>query len=156
MFRHALLALTLTMMSGLAATADTIGPAGPAASPAFTYSASASPFESFEWTSLDLAAFNAYGGDFANVRRPVTPVLFFEDPLVAPAQPGPEDEQAGLRMMASHPYFADSAPKLVFEELPAASQSSVSDVPEPGTLMLVGLGLLGASHRLRRSYNNAR
>ena len=28
MFRHALLALTLTMMSGLAATADTIGPAG--------------------------------------------------------------------------------------------------------------------------------
>ena len=153
MFRHALLALTLTMMSGLAATADTIGPAGTTASSGFTYSASSSPFEAFEWTSLDLAAFNAYGGDFANVRRPVTPIMFFEDPLLAPVQPGPEDEQAGLRMMASHPYFEDSAPKLVFEELPAASQASVSDVPEPGALMLVGLGLLGASHRLRRSYN---
>ena len=153
MFRHALLALTLTMLSGLAATADTIGPAGTAASPGFTYSASSSPFESFEWTSLDLAAFYAYGGDFANVRRPVSPIIFFEDPLLAPAQPGPEDEQTGLRMMASHPYFDDSAPKLIFEELPAASQSSVSDVPEPGMFLLVGLGLLGASHRLRRSYN---
>ena len=60
------------------------------------YSASSSPFEAFEWTPLDLAAFNAYGGDFANVRKPVTPIYFYEDLTPPPAPPGPDDEQAFL------------------------------------------------------------
>jgi hypothetical protein len=110
------------------------------------YSPSSSPFEAFEWTPLDFAAFSAYGGDFANVRRPVTPVYFFEDPVQPPAERGLDDEQANLRLQAT-PYFEASAMSLNDEE---ATQSE--PIPEPGALLLVGLGLLGASTRLRRAY----
>ena len=149
MFRHALFALTITVLSGLAADADTIGPGAASAPHGFLYSDASLPFEAFEWSALDLAAFDAYGGDFANVRRPVTPVFFIEDP-VGPLEQVADDEQPELRLMAS-PGFFDPVP-----EGPsfAASLAPVdeSDVPEPGVLMLVGLGLLGASRRLRRAY----
>jgi hypothetical protein len=114
------------------------------------YSPSSSPFEAFEWTPLDFAAFSAYGGDFANVRRPVTPVYFFEDPVQPPGERGPDDEQDLMRLI--------NPP--VFDEVPMVAQSfAVEDVtpdsvPEPGALMLVGLGLLGVSTRLRRAYRN--
>src|SRR6187431_179654 len=110
MFRHALLALTLVAIVGMPVRADSIGvgshlsPYGP------LYSASSSPFEAFEWTALDFAAFSAYGGDFSNVRRPVVPVTFFDNPVQADIEPGPEDEQVHIRLSAL-PFF---------EELPAA------------------------------------
>ena len=87
MFRHALLALTLAVV-GMPLRADSIvvgshrSPYGP------LYSASSSPFEAFEWTPLDFAAFSAYGGDFSNVRRPVVPVTFFDDPMNRPSTNG--------------------------------------------------------------------
>ncbi len=112
------------------------------------YSPSSLPFEAFEWTPLDFAAFSAYGGDFANVRRPVMPVVFFEDPVGPPSAPGPDDERLALTLFSTP----------IFEELPLAmhAQADASrqagTIPEPGALLLVGLGLLGASTRLRRAY----
>jgi hypothetical protein len=110
------------------------------------YSPSSSPFEAFEWTPLDFAAFSAYGGDFANVRRPVTPVYFFEDPIQPPAEPGLDDEQAAMRLQAT-PYMESLAMSMSYDEV-----SRSAPIPEPGALLLVGLGLLGASTRLRRAY----
>lgn len=150
MFRHALLALTVTLLSGMVAKADTIG-TGTAPSPSgFLYSDSSLPFEAFEWSALDLAAFAAYGGDFANVRRPVTPVFFVEDPLVAPREPAADDEQPAVHLMASRGYFDPLPEEPAFEASLVVADDS--DVPEPGALLLVGLGLLGASRRLRRAY----
>jgi hypothetical protein len=150
MLRQAFLALTMSLVVGMPAVAGPIGfgsgtsPYGP------LYSASSSPFEAFEWTPLDFAAFSAYGGDFANVRRPVTPIYFVEELGPPPAPPGPDDEQAFMRQF--------NVP--TFEELPSMSamtfdaMSRTEPIPEPGALMLIGLGLLGASTRLRRAYRN--
>lgn len=146
MLRPAFLALTLSVVVGIPASAGPISfgssssPYGP------MYSPSSSPFEAFEWTPLDFAAFSAYGGDFANVRRPVTPVYFFEDPVQPPEERGLDDEQASLRLQAT-PYFEASAMSLSYDEV-----SRSEPIPEPGALLLVGLGLLGASTRLRRAY----
>ncbi len=154
MFRHVLLALTVTLLTGMVAKADSIGTGTAAAPNGFVYSDSALPFEAFEWTALDLAAFHAYGGDFANVRRPVTPVFFLlDDPLAsasAPHEPGADDEQRGLRALVSRGSF-DPLPEGPTYDVSLAVADD-SDVPEPGALLLVGLGLLGASRRLRRAY----
>jgi hypothetical protein len=52
--------------------------------PYFTYSPGAVDFEDIEWTPLEFAAFSAYGGYFANIRRPrfetPLPNLFFQEP----------------------------------------------------------------------------
>lgn len=150
MLRQAFLALTVSFVVGMPAVAGPIGfgsgpsPRGP------LYSASSSPFEAFEWTPLDFAAFSAYGGDFANVRRPVTPIFFVGELAPPPGPPGPDDEQAFLRQF--------SVP--TFDEMPSMSAMTLDStalaepVPEPGALMLVGLGLLGASTSLRRAYRN--
>lgn len=155
MFRHALLALTVTLVSGTVARADTIGAGTAASLNGFIYSESALPFEAFEWSALDLAAFAAYGGDFANVRRPVTPVfVMLDDPLAValavPHEQGADDEQPQLQSMARREYFDPTAGGLAFDASLAAADDA--DVPEPGALLLVGLGLLGASRRLRRAY----
>lgn len=155
MFRHVLLALTVTLLTGMVAKADSIGTGTAAAPNGFVYSDSALPFEAFEWTALDLAAFAAYGGDFANVRRPVTPVFFLlDDPLavatVGPHEQGADDEQPELRALAARGSF-DPVPEGPAYDVSLAAADD-ADVPEPGALLLVGLGLLGASRRLRRVY----
>ena len=114
------------------------------------YSASSSPFEAFEWTPLDLAAFAAYGGDFVNVRKPVTQITIVED-FAPPPPPGPDDEQVVFASVTpySFPYFEGLSQASWIE--PQAEPDG-SSIPEPGALLLIGLGLLGASSRLRRSY----
>lgn len=150
MLRQAFFALTMSLVVGMPAVAGPIG-FGSGASPyGRMYSASSSPFESFEWTPLDFAAFSAYGGYFANVRRPVTPIHFFEELVTPPAPQGPDDEQAFMRQF--------NVPTV--EEMPSISaltfqaDAASEPIPEPGALMLIGLGLLGASTRLRRAYRN--
>ena len=157
MFRHVLLAVTLCAVAAIPAKADTIvvgshqsqSPYGP------LYSASSMPFEAFDWNALDFAAFAAYGGDFANVRRPVLPATLFDDPMLPGAAPGPEDEQVSL-WLRSLPLLeelpADMPHQFNMEELPVDVSEVAPSIPEPGALMLVGLGLLGISRRLRRSF----
>lgn len=146
MLRQAFVFLTVSLLAAAPAVAGPIGfggasPYGP------MYSASSSPFEAFEWTPLDLAAFNAYGGDFANVRKPVTPIYFYEDLTPPPAPPGPDDEQAFLA------FSPMSAPTPTMAALTMdASARAAESVPEPGALFLIGLGMLGASTKLRRMY----
>ena len=144
MLRHALLALMLVATVGMPLRADSIGvgshrsPYGP------LYSAASSPFEAFEWTPLDFAAFSAYGGDFSNVRRPVVPVTFFDDPMQPAIEPGPEDEQLNVRLSALS-FFEELPPAMLKgvegEELVADVPEAVPSIPEPGALLLVGLGL---------------
>ena len=154
MLRNALLAATMSLVVGMPLRADTIviestqSPYGP------MYSPSSQPFEAFEWTPLDFAAFAAYGGDFANVRRPVMPVAFFEDPMTPPDAPGLEDEQVAFRLRAT-PFFEELPAAMTqdFQEAPAANvEEAAPTIPEPGALMLVGIGLLGISRRVRAYY----
>jgi hypothetical protein len=154
MLRHALLAVTMSLVVGLPLRADTIviestqSPYGP------MYSPTSQPFEAFEWTPLDFAAFAAYGGDFSNVRRPVMPVTFFEDPMTPADGPGFEDEQIAFRMRAL-PFFEElpAAMPQDFQEAPPADVSEAApSIPEPGALILVGIGLLGISRRVRAYY----
>jgi hypothetical protein len=153
MVRHTFLAAILTLVLGLPAAANTIGPASGQLPTGFLYSPSSSPFEAFDWTSLDFAAFAAYGGDFANVRRPAEQIFFFEDQYLTSATTGPEDEQHLLFLQAM-PYVEElpaESPQFVYDEQPEASDALPS-IPEPGIAMMVGIGLLGLSHRIRRSY----
>jgi hypothetical protein len=154
MFRHTFLAATLTLMLGLPAAADTIGPAANQLPKGFLYSPSALPFDAFEWTSLDLAAFAAYGGDFANVRGPAEQIFFFEEPSLPSGPTSPEDEQAALQLQAMS-YFQGvpvENPQFASDELPEGGSDALSSIPEPGIALMVGIGLLGLSHRIRRSY----
>ena len=158
MLRRVMLASVLSL--GLAANsfADSMGYQNGQSPYSLTYSASSTPFEAFEWTPLDFAAFSAYGGDFANVRKPVMRITFVEDPFTLPAPAGPDDEQAvvlGFQPYAV-PYF-ESLPQessLQYQELDDAGSDRDSTIPEPGVLALIGLGLLGASARLRRAYRS--
>ncbi len=43
-------------------------------------------------------------------------------------------------------------PQEFHEELPADVSEAAPSIPEPGALMLVGLGLLGLSRRVRAYY----
>lgn len=151
MLRQAFLALTVSFVAAVPAVADPIGFRGVLSPYDPMYSASSSPFEAFEWTPLDLAAFAAYGGDFANVRKPVTPIYFYEDLAPAPVPQGPDDEQALLHDFSAR--TLEQTPTmnaLAFD----GSARSIEPVPEPGALLLVGLGMLGASTRLRRMYRS--
>lgn len=120
--------------------------------PYFTYSPGAVDFEDISWTPLDFAAFSAYGGYFANVRQPrfetPLPQLFFQEPDF-----GIEDEvkiQAnGLMAQTFVPLFAPFA----FASIDLNGDGDLPpgpSVPEPGTLALVGVGLLAVSRSLRR------
>lgn len=149
MLRQAILTLTVSLLVGAPSYAGPIGFGGGASPYGPMYSSSSSPFEAFEWTPLDLAAFSAYGGDFANVRRPVSPIYFYEDPAPPPGLRGPDDEHGFMSLMAGP----------TFEETPMMAmrvESAVVDpsIPEPGALLLVGLGMLGVSTKLRRAYRN--
>lgn len=149
MLRHVLVVLTLTLGMAMPAAAGSIGSSGLPAYGGVLYSPSSSPFEAFEWTSLDFAAFSAYGGDFANVRRPVSTITFAADPFLPSGEQGPDDEQPVLRL-TNVPFFEGlpvSMQQPTFDE-PSGEQDSI---PEPGALLLVGVGLLGAAARLRRS-----
>lgn len=140
MLRRLMMAGMLTAGLAVPAAAETMGPSSPYGSAVFPYSPTASPFESFAWTPLDFAAFAAYGGDFANIRKPVAPVSFFLDPgPAAPGAPGPDDEQ---EMM-----FARALAPAAFLE-----ESEAYSVAEPGILALAGAALVGLSARLRRRY----
>lgn len=158
MLRRVMLASVLSL--GLAANtfADSMGYQNGQSPYSLSYSASSTPFEAFEWTPLDFAAFSAYGGDFANVRKPVMRITFVEDPFTPPAPAGPDDEQAVVFGFQPYsvPYF-ESLPQessLQYQELDAAGPDRDSTIPEPGVLALIGLGLLGASSRLRRAYRS--
>ena len=148
MLRTVCLALVLTVSVSLSAVAGPIGPYDQPTPYGPVYSASSSPFESFNWTPLDFAAFQAYGGDFANVRKPVAQFHFFESPVPPPGAPGPDDE-LGFARLRNVPFFEEVPDDLGFS---AQALVQTESVPEPGTLLLVGLGLLGASTRLRRAY----
>ena len=140
--------LALTVLSGTA-HADSIGWQQP--QPYFTYSTGALAFEHLSWSPLDFAAFAAYGGYFANVRRPefeTAPPVF--QPL---ATYGIDDEFSLLMDIQFTPTVTFMPSEGAFQSLefddPADSPQSAA-IPEPGTLALVGLGLLGLSRQLRR------
>ena len=67
----------------------------------------------------------------------------------------PEDEQVNIRLRGL-PYFEElpgMPQQFNVEELPVDVSEPAPSIPEPGALMLVGLGLLGVSHRLRRTFH---
>lgn len=162
MMRRLFLAVTLSMGVVQPSFADSMGTGGTFQPYGPTYSASSRPFEAFDWTPLDFAAFSAYGGDFANVRKPVEKINFVEDPFQLPGLPGPEDEQDALKAFGASVVIAppqffffeelpSAGPQAFYDELPSAGPSAVPPIPEPTTAMLVGFGLLGMASRLRRS-----
>lgn len=165
MLRRLLCASALTLLAVPCALADPIGHQAAPSPYGLHYSPSSSPFEAFEWTPLEFAAFQAYGGDFANVRKPVTPLYFFETPFTPAVQAGPDDELV-MRSLETLPYV-ENIP--YYEQLPRTSSSYLaaaapapdqstgdSSIPEPGLLALIGVGMLGISSRLRRHYQSQR
>ena len=155
MLRRLIAACVLCLGTAASSFADPLGHQNSPLPYGFRYSPSSSPFEAFEWTPLEFAAFSAYGGDFANLRKPVTPVYVFEEPFPPPGRPGPDDEQEILEVQ-NLAYFEElpQAPRyLVLDEGPGGD-GGASAIPEPGVLALIGIGLLGASNRLRRRLKN--
>lgn len=163
MLRRVLLASALTLLAVSPVPADTIGYQASPSPYGVHYSPSASPFEAFEWTPLEFAAFQAYGGDFANIRKPVTPIYFLELPFTPDLPPGPDDELVirGFEPpphLENLPYFEPmpQASTLYVSDLPLVADESASTIPEPGLLALIGIGMLGVSNRLRRHYRAQR
>ncbi len=154
MLRRIIPASALVLAVATSAFAGSIGAQSGAVLPyGFMYSPSSSPFEAFEWTPLDFAAFAAYGGDFANVRKPVSPIYFAAEPLLPSEPPGFEDEQGTLQMLSMPRFegFSAGEARMAFMMMAAPPpEEPENPVPEPGTLALIGIGLLGASARLRR------
>lgn len=151
MFKHLIsTGLVITAVLATLGTAQA-GPIG-VQQPYFTYSPGAVSFEDIQWTPLEYAAFSAYGGYFANIRRPR-----FETPLPQFSFPEPEfgveDEVKIYANVFAVPTFIPQADAFKPNML-AMSFSEPPDqpdaVPEPGTLALVGVGLLAVSRGLRR------
>ena len=166
--RRLLLASTLTLIGvpGMV-FADAIGVQSTPSLYALPYSPASSPFEAFEWTPLEFAAFQAYGGDFANVRKPVAHIYFFEVPFAPGALRGPDDElvmgpAGGPQALLNIPFFEalPYSPQRWYDESleyrAADDTAGTEAVPEPSVLALIGLGMLGASHRLRRRWQSQR
>jgi hypothetical protein len=163
MLRRVLFASALTLLAVSPAPADTIGYQASVSPYGLQYSPSASPFEAFEWTPLEFAAFRAYGGDFANIRKPVTPIYFLELPSAPGLPNGPDDElvmrsSEPLPFLENIPYYEPraQASMLYVSDLPLADEASPSSIPEPGLLALIGVGMIGLSNRLRRRYQSQR
>jgi len=162
MLRRVLYASALTLLAVSPAPADTIGYQASPSPYGLHYSPSSSPFEAFEWTPLEFAAFQAYGGDFANIRKPVTPIYFLDTPFMPAAPAGPDDELV-MQALETVPYFEtlpyyeqrSQAAFLLLDEAPAEDENQ-STIPEPGLLALIGIGMLGVSNRLRRHYRTQR
>lgn len=164
LLRRLLCATALALTSASFVSADTIGYQASVSPYGLHYSPASSPFEAFEWTPLEFAAFQAYGGDFANVRKPVTRIYFFEDPFTPVGLPGPDDEMV-MRALETLPYVENipyyeslpqASPQYVVDPPPPAGAASAAPIPEPGLLALIGLGMLGVSSRLRRHYHSQR
>lgn len=163
MLRRVLFASALTLLAVSPAPADTIGYQASGSPYGLQYSPSASPFEAFEWTPLEFAAFQAYGGDFANIRKPVTPIYFLELPFTPGLPAGPDDELVmrspePLPFLENIPYYEPMAraSRLSVGDVPLADDAAPSSIPEPGLLALIGIGMLGVSNRLRRHYRSQR
>lgn len=139
-------AVAVTLLAGTAQA----GPIG-LEQPYFTYSPGAVDFEDIQWTPLEVAAFSAYGGYFANIRRPrhetLLPQVFLREPDL-----GLEDEvvitpYSAITATFASQYIAAQPPS--FSSIDSVEGTSV---PEPGTLALVGIGLLAASRSLRKRF----
>lgn len=146
----------LTCAAFMALVVNGVAYAGPIGwqQPYFTYSPGALAFEDIPWTPLELAAFHAYGGYFANIRRPQ-----FETPLPQFVVETPdysiEDEfRVALNSPPAPTFLALQSGFHGFESFALASEPLTEErdvpVPEPSILALVGSGLLLGSRALRR------
>lgn len=144
--RMCIVGTAVVAMLGFAGTTQA-APIG-AQQPYFTYSPGAVDFEEIAWTPLDYAAFTAYGGYFANVRQPRVdtplPQLFFQN-----ADFGIEDEVNVQANVFKSPTFVPAF-ALASVTTQDEAEADATSVPEPGTLALVGIGLLAGSRSLRR------
>ena len=119
--------------------------------PFFTYSPGAVAFEDIAWTPLELAAYEAYGGYFANIRRPQ-----FETPIpelfVGTMDFSIEDEVGMAPKTSLVPTFLSQEYAFAGFAIASAPPPPQQDVPvpEPSILALVGSGLLLGSRALRR------
>lgn len=148
MFKH-IVGTALVVSLAVAGTASA-GPVG-WQQPYFTYSPGAVDFEDIEWTPLEFAAFSAYGGYFANIRRPrfetPLPQLFFQDKDF-----GLEDELKIQMNVLLGPTFLPQEAAFSSLSLTSGPEGEQASVPEPGVLALIGVGLLAASRTVRRRF----
>ena len=82
-------------------------------------------------------------------------MTFFDDPMMRPPTPRGPRTSRSTSGYAALPFFEElpaGMPQDFHEELPADVSEGVPSIPEPGALMLVGLGLLGLSRRVRAYY----
>jgi hypothetical protein len=136
----------------LALVAAVPAQAGPMAwqQPYFTYSPGAVDFEDIEWTPLEYAAFSAYGGYFANIRRPrnETPLPELFLPLAVFMVEDEVKIQANAFIVPT--FIPIDGGFQAYGLTTAPDEPETTSVPEPGMLALIGAGLLAASRSLRR------